>query len=110
MAKPGDVQADSIKVPKDKRILAPQTCLAEQGPGNFAATPEAPAAPSAGYQISGWTAANSPSGNSDVKPVLQMEQRIISMEKRVVLIPSVNRKYFLCLAHHWGEQTARMQL
>jgi hypothetical protein len=84
ITKPWEVQAESVKVPKEKRFLAAQTWLAEQGLGNFAATP---AAPSAGHSTSGWTAVNSPNSRSEspeIKSMMQsLSDRIAAMEKKL---------------------------
>jgi hypothetical protein len=100
LTKPGDVIAENIKVPKDKRILAAQTWLAEEGLGNFAT-----AAPSTGKSTSGWTAVNSSTGNSDLQStLLRMEKRMASMEKKVDGLSPV-MKYMMSVLDRVMEET-----
>ena len=69
---PWAVEADNLKVPKEKKIIAAQTWLAEQGLGNFAAPSVAtPAAtPAAGLAA----------GNSAIK---SLEDKLAALEKRM---------------------------
>jgi hypothetical protein len=84
---PWDVEAQNEKVPKEKKLIAAQTWLAEQGLGNFASPAAGLTAGNsgAGYSMSGWTKVNSTLGNSmagssDIK---LLTERIDAMEKQI---------------------------
>ncbi|KAH9203167.1 hypothetical protein DL95DRAFT_506689 [Leptodontidium sp. 2 PMI_412] len=81
---PWDVEAQNEKVPKEKKLIAAQTWLAEQGLGNFA-PPAAGFNSGAGYSTSGWTTVNSTSGNSTAgsSDIKLLTERIDAMEKQI---------------------------
>jgi hypothetical protein len=75
---PWEVEAENEKVPKDKKILAAQTWLAEQGIGNFAA---------ASVAATTTPAAASATGNSALK---SLEDKLAAMEKKIEGLQSPN--------------------
>jgi hypothetical protein len=70
---PWDIEAENEIVPKGKKALAAQAWLAEPGLGNFATPPRA------GYSTSGWTAVNSPPGNSQIK---SLQDQMANLERK----------------------------
>jgi hypothetical protein len=93
---PWEVEAENEKVPKDKKILAAQTWLAEQGLGNFAAPPAAKT----------MSAAASATGNSALK---SLEDRLAAMEKKIPGLQSPNIGSLDSILNKLEERLASME-